>query len=154
MSEPIIENARAIVLTCMDFRYPEAIVNFMNGRNLNRRYYHVILAGASLGAVLDEPPPENIKPHWRTTFFDHLDIVLAPPAISEVYLLDHRDCKAYRIFGRLPDRPREDEETDAHYREMNKLKAIIQARHPGLSVVTGLLQKLNEDDEYTVLEME
>jgi hypothetical protein len=154
MDEPINENARAILLSCMDFRYPQAIINHMNGRGLNLRYYHVILAGASLGAVLDEPPPNHIKPHWRDTFFDHLDIVLAPPAIQEVHLLDHRDCKAYQIFRGLPVDVDPEVEQIAHFREMNKLKAIIQARHRNLTVYTGLLQSHRGEEEYTVLEME
>lgn len=150
MDEPLA-NARAIVLSCMDFRYPQAIVDYMTRRNLNRLYYHVILAGASLGAVLDESP--HLKPHWRETFFDHLDIVLAPPAIQEVYILDHRGCKAYQLFRGLPDDVDEGREETAHYREMNKLRAIIQERH-GLPVTMGLLQKLKGEEEYTVLEME
>jgi hypothetical protein len=154
MDEPTNENARAIVLTCMDYRYPLTIVEYMSREGLTGSYYHVILAGASLGAVLDELPPENIKLHWGETFFDHLDIVLAPPGIQKVYILDHRGCKAYQIFRGLTDDVDPGDEQRAHEREMNKLKAKIQAKYPGLPVITALFQKLKDEEEYTALEIE
>lgn len=153
MNDPANENATAILLTCMDFRYPQRIIEYMNDEGLEGEYYHVILAGASLGAVLDIPP--HLKPQWRSTFFDHLEIVLTPPgAIEKVYILDHRDCKAYRIFGRLPDNPDPERERIAHENEMNKLKAIIQERYEGLPVKLGLLERLEGEEEFTVLDMD
>jgi hypothetical protein len=118
----------------------------------------VILAGASLGAVLDSEP--YIKPHWRETFFHHLEILLnppppdPPPPITQVYILDHRDCRAYRIFRGLPGNPDPDDERRAHEREMYKLRDAIQQRHSGLPVFVGLLERREGKEEFTVLEIE
>jgi hypothetical protein len=153
MDEPANGNATTLLLTCMDFRYPEAIVKYMEDEGLTLKYYHVILAGASLGAVLDTPP--HLKPAWQTTFFDHLAIVLTPPdAITQVYILDHRDCKAYRIFGRLPENPDRDDETHAHQLEMNKLKDLIHVRYSDLPVKCTLLERPDGEEEFRALEIE
>jgi hypothetical protein len=153
MDEPAIGNATTLLLTCMDFRYPEAIVEYMKREGLTLKYYHVILAGASLGAVLDTPP--HLKLQWQTTFFDHLDIVLTPPgAITQVYILDHRDCKAYRIFRGLPEDVDRDTETRAHRLEMNKLKNLIQQRYNGLHVECSLLERRKGEEEFRALEVE
>jgi hypothetical protein len=155
MDEPTNGKATTLLLTCMDFRYPEAIAEYMEDEGLTGKYYHVILAGASLGAVLDTPP--QLKPHWRDTFFDHLEIVYPPPPkprIEQVYILDHRDCLAYRIFRGLPTNIDPISEAKAHLFEMNKLKIAIQLRHIGLRVLLGLLSRINEEEKFTVQEME
>ena len=153
MDDPTIGNATAILLSCMDFRYPQAIINHMRGQGLEGQYYHVILAGASLGANLDTQP--HLKPNWRNTFFDHLQMVLTPPGpITKVHILDHRDCKAYRLFRGLPENVDRDRETAAHNLELHKLKAALQQRYGGLPVFTGLLERLKEEEEFKVLEIE
>lgn len=145
------EKVRALLLTCMDYRYPQAIVTYMDCQGYNLDYDHVILAGASLGAVLDEEP--HLKPHWHDTFFDHIDVAIDLHSIEVVYILDHRDCGAYRVFRGLPrDVPR-DIETRAHQKEMDKLRAAILAEHSGLTVKCGLLEKI-DGEEFRVLELE
>jgi hypothetical protein len=42
------------LLTCMDFRLIDDIERYMAGRGLRDKYDHVILAGASVGAVTDK----------------------------------------------------------------------------------------------------
>ena len=137
----------------MDYRYPEIIVEHMKEQGLEGKYYHAILAGASLGAVLNTPP--HLKPSWNTTFFDHLKIVLTLPVpITEVHILDHRNCKAYEIFERLGENPRRDDERLAHEREMYKLKDMIQERYEGLPIFLGLLEKPEGEEEFRVLKIE
>ena len=144
---PKEEKVTAILLTCMDFRYPQAIVDYMRDEGLAGDYDHVILAGASLGAVLDSG--EHIKLHWQRTFFDHVDIAIYLHAITTVYILDHRDCGAYRVFRGLPRPVPEDVEREAHEREMRKLKGEIESRYANVSVRCGLLEELKEE-KFTV----
>lgn len=142
---------KALLLTCMDYRYPQAILNYMDKQGLTGDYDHVILAGASLGANLDAKP--WIMPHWRDTFFDHVDTALKLHSITMVYILDHRDCGAYRVFRGLPEDVDRQTETDAHKLEMYKLRDEIKSRYVNVSVEFGLLEKL-EGEEFTVLEIE
>ena len=138
---------KALLLTCMDFRYPQAIVEYMDKQGLTGDYDHVILAGASLGAGLDTEP--WILPHWRDTFFDHVDTALKLHSITMVYILDHRDCGAYRVFRGLPEDVDRQTETDAHKLEMRKLRDAIYSKYVNVSVECDLLEKL-EGEEFTV----
>ena len=45
-----------LLLTCMDFRLTGAVDNYMEARGLAGKFDHVILAGASLGALNDRFP--------------------------------------------------------------------------------------------------
>jgi hypothetical protein len=49
----------ALLLSCMDFRLMDDIERYMSGRKLRDRYDHVVLAGASLGALTDKYPAWN-----------------------------------------------------------------------------------------------
>ena len=40
-----------LLLSCMDYRLIQATERYMDRRKLRRKYDHVILAGASLGAI-------------------------------------------------------------------------------------------------------
>jgi hypothetical protein len=85
-----------LLLTCMDPRLLDNVVNFMNHDNLTNRYDHVILAGAALGAL---GGCQAEYEHWRKTFFDHLAGAHKLHAIEEVYIVEHRHCGAYhKIF--------------------------------------------------------
>ena len=44
----------ALLLSCMDFRLVDDIERYMSGRGLRDKYDHVVLAGASLGAITDK----------------------------------------------------------------------------------------------------
>lgn len=53
----------ALLLSCMDYRLVDEIERYMSGRGLRDKYDHIVLAGASLGAVTDKFPA------WNTTFW-------------------------------------------------------------------------------------
>jgi hypothetical protein len=70
------------------------IVQFMDHDNLTNRYDHVTMAGASLGAL----GGNGHFPHWEQTFLDHCRIAYQLRQFSDVYVIEHRDCGAYRAF--------------------------------------------------------
>ena len=123
----------ALLLTCMDYRLIDDVERYMNGRGLRDRYDHIILAGASLGAVTDKFPA------WNQTFWEHLDIAIQLHKINSVIILDHRDCGAYKvILG--PEHAQEAKlELDTHATQLRKLKGIVQEKHPPLKVETLLM---------------
>jgi hypothetical protein len=84
-----------LLLSCMDLRFIDEIVEFMDHDGLTNRYDHVILAGASLGALGGCSADYQ---HWKKTFFDHLAVAYKLHHIKDVYILEHRDCGAYREF--------------------------------------------------------
>lgn len=86
-----------LLLSCMDPRLLDDLVEFMNHDNLCNRYDHVTLAGAALGALGGNGKIK--RPHWRKTFFDHLAGACELHSIEEVYIVEHRSCGAYhKIF--------------------------------------------------------
>ena len=123
--------ADVLLLSCIDFRLPGKIARYMEGRSLSGNYDHVILAGASLGAVT------TVYPHWGRTFWDHLDLAIKLHSVRRVVVLDHRDCGSYRvIFGRELTG---DDERGQHATELRRLADAIHAVHPELAVETLLM---------------
>jgi hypothetical protein len=134
-------NADALVLTCIDFRFPHMIVDYMDRLTPPGKakitYDHVILAGASLGVF------SGVFPQWGTTFWDHLAVSIKLHQIRQVYLLDHRDCGGYREFGALPGKDQvpvgSETETRVHQHYMDRLSFLIRKTHSDLEVITHLL---------------
>jgi hypothetical protein len=135
-------HADAMILTCIDFRFPHLIVDYMDSLTPIGRpkttYDHVILAGASLGVF------SGVFPQWATTFWDHLAVSIKLHQIRQVYLLDHRDCGGYREFGALPGTDQvpvgSKKETEVHQHYMDRLSILIRNTHPDLEVITHLLE--------------
>jgi hypothetical protein len=95
-----------LVISCVDYRLLDDLVRFLNHENLTNRYYHIAFAGASLclsDAITKWPEPICVEPkfeHWRATLHDHLGSVLKLTGykLSDVYIVEHRDCGAYEKF--------------------------------------------------------
>lgn len=123
----------ALLLSCMDFRLMDDIERYMSGRGLRDKYDHVVLAGASLGAITDKYPA------WNKTFWEHLDIAIKLHNIHTVVVLDHRDCGAYKvILG--PEHAKEPKlEKDTHAAQLKKLQGMINEKYPKLKVETLLM---------------
>ena len=92
-----------LLLTCMDLRLLDEIIQFMNHDNLVNRYDHVVFAGAALGA-LGAPCAKSDFSHWKKTFFDHLGAAVELHRVEDVYILEHRNCGAYHaVFKACPN---------------------------------------------------
>jgi hypothetical protein len=134
-------DADALILTCIDFRFPHLIVDYMDSLTPTGKpkitFDHVILAGASLGVF------SGVFPQWATTFWDHLAVSIKLHQIKQVYLIDHRDCGGYREFGALPGTTQvpvgSEKETQVHQHYMDRLAFLIRNTHPDLEVITHLL---------------
>ena len=112
-----------VLLTCMDSRYPQRILETMDSLGLQGKYDQLILAGASLGVVH--------KKEWQQTFLDQLGFALEHHHVSEVFILDHRDCGAYKYFmGVTPDDPAK--ERQAHLDVCKAAVQVIAEKFPQL----------------------
>ncbi len=83
------------------------IERYMSGRGLRDKYDHVVLAGASLGAITDKYPA------WNKTFWEHPDIAIKLHNIHTVIVMDHRDCGAYKVIlgPEHPKDPKKEKDT-------------------------------------------
>ena len=123
----------ALVLSCMDYRLMDDIETFMGKRGMRNRYDHIVLAGASLGAVQERYPA------WSKTFWEHLDIAIQLHHIHTVIIIDHRDCGAYKVIlgdDLANDRERE---TEVHAQHLARLGTAIKKKHPTLDVELHLM---------------
>jgi carbonic anhydrase len=125
-----------LLLSCMDYRLIQATERYMVKRGLKRNYDHVILAGASLGAITDKFPA------WNTTFWEHLDVAIKLHGVRKVMVLDHRQCGAYdEILGEDCCKDPAKEKA-VHAEKLKELRKQINAKHPKLGVEL-LLMSLN-----------
>lgn len=122
---------QVLLLSCMDLRFLDNTVGFMDGLNLQNRYDQVILAGAAMGARLltSTPDPNGPPLPWKAVFFDHLTaaINLLHRDIKDIFLLEHLDCGAYKYLH--PDSKVRDEYSAE--RDVSKLEKYhrTEARH-------------------------
>jgi len=121
-------DTEALLLSCMDYRLVEDTERYMAGRGLRKKYDHVILAGASLGAVTEKFPA------WNKTFWEHLDVAIDLHHITKVILLDHRDCGAYKVVLGEDFAKDRAKETGVHATQLRELKKQILAKQPKLAV--------------------
>jgi carbonic anhydrase len=126
----------ALLLSCMDFRLMDNVERYMTGRGLRDKYDHIVLAGASLGAVTDKFPA------WNKTFWEHLGVAIDLHHVNKVIVMDHRDCGAYKVILGSDFGKDAVAETQVHHETLNKLGATIKQRHPKLDVEL-LLMSLN-----------
>jgi len=82
-------DGKALILTCMDYRYPRRVLDVMQRLRPGLAYDQFILAGAALGAC---------RKDWRKMLVDHVVAanVHLGHNITDIFLLDHRDCGAYK----------------------------------------------------------
>ncbi|WP_051378859.1 carbonic anhydrase [Derxia gummosa] len=129
-------HADALLLSCMDYRLMDNVASYMNGRGLTKHYDHVVLAGASLGAVSDKFPA------WNQTFWGHLDVAIKLHAVPKVIVMDHRDCGAYKLVMGEGHLASVETERDAHAKVIGDFKQQVAAKYPSLQV-EGLLMALD-----------
>jgi hypothetical protein len=115
-----------LLVTCMDLRLMDEISEFMEHDGLVNRYDHIIMAGAALGGL-----GGNLEKyeHWHRTFLDHLEAAYDLHHIKDVYILEHRDCGAYRkLLGKKGTFTDEQQELEAevHCRYAEQLADIIK----------------------------
>ena len=129
-----------LLLQCMDSRYPHRTIQTMDSLGLRGKYDQLILAGASLGVVH--------RTEWQITFFDQLEFAIREHGVSQVLILDHRDCGAFKKFLDPPVTPDDPEkEKEAHIETSSRAIVAIRARFPELTAVRCLLLPIENVEE-------
>ena len=129
-----------LMLQCMDFRYPHRTIQTMDAEGLRGKYDQLILAGASLGVVHKE--------EWQITFLDQLGFAIKEHGVSQVLILDHRDCGAYKKFLDPPVTPDDPEEEKRAHTDVAKAAIkIIRGTFPQLTAVRCLLLPIETVEE-------
>lgn len=122
-----VEWAKALLLSCIDFRFVEQEHAFLAREQLSGAADWVALAGASL-ALSGFPHRADARAFW-----DQLQLSRSLHHIPEVILLDHQDCGAYAAIHPEPFADLQAEQT-FHARNLRRAREQILAREPQLSV--------------------
>jgi hypothetical protein len=123
-----VNQAQALVLSCIDFRFLTREHSFLRNKNLTDKYDLTALAGASL-AVTGFPHKADAEAFW-----DQLDISYRLHHIHKVIIIDHQDCGAYAMMidpnlSKDPDR-----ELQVHTDYLNRAYSSIRSRYPDLEI--------------------
>jgi hypothetical protein len=110
----------------MDYRLLDDVAMYMQARGLRDNYDHLILAGASLGALTDQMPA------WGETFWEHLGIAIELHQVKRLMVMDHRDCGAYKVLLGTEHLKTRATERAAHAEMLMALRDEAAMRHPGL----------------------
>ena len=126
-------NYEAMLLTCIDPRFPEPTIKYMESRNMVGKYSQFTFAGAAIGVVA---PAFKA---WRKTFWDNLAASVQLHNIPKVIALDHRDCGAAKIaYGEAKVATR-DLETATHKAALMEFRKDVGKRHPKMQVELSLI---------------
>lgn len=99
-----------LVLSCIDLRLTDNLLEFLHYDNLINRYDHFALAGTSLLTQIKNPELKELFHYknlgntidnyndWDGVWKDHLKIAIALHDIRDVYIIEHEDCGAYQNF--------------------------------------------------------
>lgn len=128
----------------MDFRFGEAIKNWLKEKGLLNNCDIVSLAGASRGLVnpKNSAEPEIILRQIEISFNLH--------KISQVILMNHTDCGAY---GGRDAFTSSEAEHSQHVGDMREAKKIILQKFPELEVKI-VLAKINPLEQISFEEIE
>jgi hypothetical protein len=126
-------NYEAMLLTCIDPRFPEPTIKYMEGRNMVGKYSQFSFAGASIGVVA---PAFKA---WEPAFWDNLAASIQLHHIPKVIAMNHRDCGAAKIaYG--PEKVANKEiETATHKAALMEFKKQVGEKQPSLKVELGLM---------------
>jgi carbonic anhydrase len=126
-------NYDAMLLTCIDPRFPEPTIKYMEGRQMVGKYSQFTFAGAAIGVVA--PAFKD----WSKTFWDNLAASIGLHHIPKVIAMNHRDCGAAKIAYGAEKVANAQIETETHKASLMEFRKQVAERQPKLQVETGLM---------------
>ena len=126
-------NYEAMLLNCIDPRFPEPTSAYMRQRGMVGKYSHFVIAGASIGVVAPQ------FKEWGPTFWANLGASIQLHHIPKVIVINHRDCGAAKIAYGADAVKDPASETATHKAALAAFRAQLAERHKTMAVETGLM---------------
>ena len=126
-------NYEAMLLTCIDPRFPQPTINYMKSRKMIGKYSQFTFAGASIGVVA--PKFQT----WAPAFWDNLAASMQLHHIPKVIAMNHRDCGAAKIAYGADAVKDKATETATHKAALMEFKKQVAEKQPSLKVELGLM---------------
>ena len=120
----------ACVVCCMDFRLSESLTRFQAREGLLERGADVIRLGGSTKSLAH---PKQDRDH--DFLLEQVDIAHRLHGVRRFYLLHHSECGAYGLGPEVDKRA----EVAVHKRDLDRSRAVIEARYPGVEVSTHFM---------------
>jgi len=126
-------NYDAMLLTCIDPRFPEPTIKYMERRHMRGKYSQFSFAGASIGVIA---PAFKA---WEPAFWDNLATSIQIHHIPKVIAMNHRDCGAAKIaYGEAAVKDKA-AETATHRAALLEFKKQVGEKQPKLQVELHLM---------------
>lgn len=126
-------NYEAMLLTCIDPRFPEPTIRYMEGRHMVGQYSQFTFAGAAIGVVA--PAFKT----WAPAFWDNLAASIQLHHIPKVIAMNHRDCGAAKIAYGEAKVANAQIETETHKAALMEFRKQVGEKQPRLKVELGLM---------------
>jgi carbonic anhydrase len=136
-------NYEAMVLSCIDPRFPEPIRAYTNQRDLTGKFSQFVIAGASIGVVAPK------FKGWQKAFWDNLAASMQLHNIPKVIAINHRECGAAKIAYGEAKVANATVETQTHKAALAEFRKQVTRRHPKLAVETHLMALDGSVDTFT-----
>ncbi|WP_324281787.1 carbonic anhydrase [Cyanobacterium aponinum UTEX 3222] len=120
--------AKALVLTCIDFRFVDFEQNFLKNNQLDHQFDWLSLAGASL-ALANFPTQADTQVFW-----EQLDLSYRLHNIQKVIILDHQDCGAYASKFNQDFNDNLEKEIALHRQYLTQADKQIKQRYQNLDI--------------------
>lgn len=134
--------AIAMVLSCIDYRFIDKTIHFIEGTEADDRFDLTTLAGASLGYN------QTKYKCWRETFLQLVQLAIELHHIEEIIVVDHMDCGAYALF--YPGLESNSEQERAHHiKNIHRFIKSIRKKYPNF-IYRGYLLHLDDTVETVI----
>lgn len=118
----MLHRAKALIITCMDFRFQDAIHDFSCDLRVEGSYDLLTVPGVAKN--LSRPDNQNTKEY----ILDSIDKSFQLHEIAKVIIINHQNCGGYEQFDN------EESEKVQHYTDLKKAGKIIQDNFPELKI--------------------
>ncbi len=120
--------AKALVFSCIDFRFLATERYFLSMKNLGNNYDWATLAGGSL-ALAGFPNSADTQAFW-----DQLEFSYKQHNIKRVLILDHENCDAYAVKFSPDLLNNKQQELQIHTEYLRQAYWSINTRYPDINV--------------------
>ena len=124
--KPLQLQCDVLVLTCIDYRFPHLVRDYLDDHGLIGSYDIFTLPGASLGACCSE------YPHWNKTLEEVINLALDIHSIKRIIVINHEECGAFQKLRGVPDK--KSDEILMHQAQATMTHDWISAHFPQLGL--------------------
>lgn len=121
-------HAPLLLVSCVDYRFPDEVADFMQKRGATDKYDHLIVAGGSIGV------DNLLYPSLKESFIVQMALLKQLHNFKRVILLDHRDCGLFKLIHGSEHTHNLEKERELHRHHLNHVKHLILKEYPDISV--------------------